>query len=465
MDMGMTSRIVQVSIGSEHDVVLVRQRARQVSALLGFGPQDQVRIATAVSELSRNAFAHGSGGRAELFFDDGLHSPSLVVKIRNPRAHARGSAGAAELPPARDFDDALVSAQRLMDDCEVREDADGALAITLRKALPAGAEMTPPRLAALAAQLAASPMPNTFFEIQLQNQELLATLAELREKQDDLVALTQELEDTNRGVVALYAEIEEKAERLRHADELKSRFLSNTSHELRTPLSSIRALSRLLLDRIDGELTPGQEKQIQFIAKAANDLSELVNDLLDLAKIEAGKVEINDACISVSNLFSALRGMLRPLASDPLVELVVEDPDDALTLCSDEGKVAQILRNFVSNALKFTERGEVRMRAEQDAEPGFLRFSVTDTGIGIAPENQQFVFEEFSQIENPLQKKVKGTGLGLPLCRKLAVLLGGRVELSSAVNVGSVFSLILPIRHQHAGDPGDAFAERRGSRR
>jgi signal transduction histidine kinase len=447
----MSFRIIKIGISSEPDVVLVRQRARQISALLGFGMQDQVRIATAVSELSRHAGTFVTGGQAEFLFEESANEAALVIRIKNVGNAVREKTVSAQQEAITDngFNEALISAQRLMDSCTVAHTANagngnGATTITLRKTLPPGVAITQAALTQLAQQLATSPVSNTSSEVQLQNQELLATLAELRDKQDSLLALTQELEDTNRGVVALYAEIEEKAERLRHADELKSRFLSNTSHELRTPLSSIRALSRLLLDRIDGELTAEQEKQIRFIDKAASDLSDLVNDLLDLAKIESGKIEINASPFSIADLFSALRGMLRPLATNPAVELVIVDPDPDLEMYSDEGKVSQVLRNFLSNALKFTERGEVRMTVQHDVDSGFFRFAVADTGIGIAPENLQFVFEEFSQVENPLQRHAKGTGLGLPLCRKLATLLGGHVELTSETGVGSIFSLVLP---------------------
>lgn len=442
----MSFRIINLGIGSEQDVVTVRQRSREVSALLGFGAQDQVRIATAVSELSRSAFAYPSGGRVEFAIDSAAEGVSLEVRIRNSDGKLQdepGSAIAAQSRTAR-IDDALVSAHRLMDTCKVVDEPGRATVIILTKKIPRIAAFSAGELSAIAAQISASPVANTYTEVQLQNKELLDTLAELRTKQDDLLALTQELEDTNRGVVALYAEIEEKAEKLRQADEMKSRFLSNTSHELRTPLSSIRALSRLLLDRIDGELTEGQEKQIRFIESAASDLSELVNDLLDLAKIEAGKVEPELSAFCVNELFSTLRGMLRPLLNNPDVELIFEETPERLELYSDEGKVSQILRNFISNALKFTEKGSVKIRAQVEPGGETLRFSVSDTGIGIAPDNQQFVFEEFSQIESPLQRKSKGTGLGLPLCRKLASLLGGHIELASVPQSGSDFSLILP---------------------
>jgi signal transduction histidine kinase len=239
---------------------------------------------------------------------------------------------------------------------------------------------------------------------------------------------------------------------------MKSRFLSNTSHELRTPLSSIRALSQILLDRIDGELTGEQEKQIQFINQAATNLSDLVNDLLDLAKIEAGKTEINSSSFTIGTLFSTLRGMLRPLSEKATVELFFEDPG-MLEMTTDEGKLSQILRNFISNALKFTEEGSVRVSATADIAVQTIRFNVADTGIGIAPENLQFVFEEFSQIESPLQRRVKGTGLGLPLCRKLAASLGGHVELASEPGKGSVFSVVLPLVYQPAPHDGARRAE------
>jgi signal transduction histidine kinase len=290
---------------------------------------------------------------------------------------------------------------------------------------------------------------NSYQEVHQQNRELVSTLAELRERQEDLLGLTRELEDTNRGIVALYAEIEDKAERLRLADEMKSRFLSNTSHELRTPLSSIRALAKLLLDRLDGDLTVEQERQVKFIESAANDLSELVNDLLDLAKIEAGKVEAQLAPVVVDNLFRALKGMLRPLVDEQRVELVFDTPDFDLPFESDEGKISQVLRNFISNALKFTEQGSVRVGATWDRVADTITFTVSDTGIGISPDNLQLIFEEFSQIEHPLQRRSKGTGLGLPLCRKLAELLGGRVEVESQVGAGSTFSLVLPRSFPH----------------
>ncbi|MCD2518732.1 sensor histidine kinase [Massilia sp. G4R7] len=441
-------RILSVALDGDQDVVLVRQRARQLSELLGFSQQDQVRIATAVSEVARVACHQGSGGRAAFSLVKLGPHQHLEVTV-HPGAHPRREASPAAAPEGFTGvqpELALITASRLMDLCEVEPEQGPATVITMRKALPPQLMVAPSQLAVINERLAASPVANTLHELQLQNQELVATMAELRERQEDLLSLTRELEDTNRGIVALYAEIEDKAERLRKADEMKSRFLSNTSHELRTPLSSIRALAQLLLDRMDGDLTTEQERQVGFIAKAANDLSELVNDLLDLAKIEAGKVEVQLAPVLVENLFRALKGMMRPLVDEGRVELVFEPSGVLEAFDSDEGKISQILRNFISNALKFTERGSVTVSAVHDARDDTIAFTVADTGIGISPDNLQLIFEEFSQIEHPLQRRSKGTGLGLPLCRKLAELLHGRVEVASTLGAGSTFSLILPLR-------------------
>ncbi|MFC5479356.1 ATP-binding protein [Massilia suwonensis] len=438
----MSQRILSVALEGDKDVVLVRQRARQISDLLGFAKQDQVRIATAVSEVARAACFGGIKARASFVLQDGHARQQLEVTVTAAGAPAPDTKAAALA------DAALVTAHRLMDTC-VAGSAAGGPAIHMQKALPPQGPISPTRLAQIATELAATPAGSSFEEVQQQNRELVETLAELRERQDDLLSLTRELEDTNRGIVALYAEIEDKAERLRRADEMKSRFLSNTSHELRTPLSSIRALSKLLLDRMDGELTEEQERQVWLIERTATEMSELVNDLLDLAKIEAGRVEPQPAPVVIENLFRALKGMMRPLVDTERVELVFENEGVNEPFESDEGLLSQILRNFISNALKFTEQGSVRVSAIYEFETDTLRFAVTDTGIGIEAEHLQLIFEEFTQVENPLQRKSKGTGLGLPLCRRLAELLGGRVDVSSRPGVGSTFMLTLPRLFPH----------------
>lgn len=276
-----------------------------------------------------------------------------------------------------------------------------------------------------------------------------ALAAALETSRREAQALRAELEETNRGVLALYAELDAQADQLRQATDLKSRFLAYMSHEFRTPISSIRSITRLLLDRVDGPLTEEQEKQVAFIQQNATEFAEMVDDLLDLAKVEAGRVEISPAWFEMVDLFSALRGMFKPVLTNPAVSLVFEEPQGAVPrLYTDDRKLSQILRNFISNALKFTPKGEVRVAARFDQDR--VTFSVTDTGIGIAPEFHATIFQDFSQVQSQLQKRLRGTGLGLSLSKKLAELLGGSVQLESEPGRGSVFSVTIPVRLEGA---------------
>jgi signal transduction histidine kinase len=265
----------------------------------------------------------------------------------------------------------------------------------------------------------------------------------------ELDQLRSELEETNRGVLALYAELDAQADQLRQATDLKSRFLAYMSHEFRTPIGSIRSITRLLLDHVDGPLTEEQEKQVLFIQQNATEFAEMVDDLLDLAKVEAGRVEISPAWFEMVDLFSALRGMFKPVLTNPTVNLVFEEPQNLPKLYTDDRKLSQILRNFISNALKFTPRGDVRVSAHFDGD-GRVTFSVADSGIGIAQEFHQSIFEDFTQVQSPLQRRLRGTGLGLSLSKKLAQLLGGSVRLESEPGKGSVFSVTIPVQLEAA---------------
>ncbi|MDB6000802.1 MAG: histidine kinase [Rhizobacter sp.] len=259
----------------------------------------------------------------------------------------------------------------------------------------------------------------------------------------ELDALRNELDETNRGVLALYAELDANAQQLQQATELKSRFLAYMSHEFRTPIASMRSIARLLIDRVDGPLTQEQEKQVLFIQQTSAEFADMVDDLLDLAKVEAGRVEISPAWFEMVDLFSALRGMFKPVLTNPDVTLIFEEPHEVGRLYSDDRKLSQILRNFISNALKFTLKGEVRVSARR-LEDGSVRFAVADSGIGIAPEFHHAIFQDFAQVESPVQKRLRGTGLGLSLSKRLAELLGATVALSSELGRGSTFSITLP---------------------
>ncbi len=437
----MTGAILRVRILHETDVVLARQRARQIAALLGLDAQDQTRFATAASEIARNAFRYAGGGSIEFFLQD----DTLLARVTD---QGPGIPNLREILDGRYVSPTgmglgIIGAKRLSDRFTIDSSPGTGTSVLIGRRLPRGLPSARPTPADIADDLARRPPQSPLEEAQNQNQELLRALEALHLRQAEVERLNRELEETNRGVMALYSELDDKAESLRQASELKSRFLSNMTHELRTPLNSIIMVARQMLLQEDGPLGEEYVRQARLMLGSAEGLLELVNDLLDLAKIEAGKVEVRPARFAVADLLGALRGMFRPLQTSADVELVFDSPPP-LVLFTDEGKVSQILRNLISNALKFTDRGEVRVAAA-DAGDGLVRLSVADTGIGISADDQHRLFEEFTQVGDDTGRLEKGTGLGLSLSRRLANLLGGHIEVRSRPGAGSTFTLAIPV--------------------
>ena len=261
--------------------------------------------------------------------------------------------------------------------------------------------------------------------------------------------LGEELEETNKGVMALYAELDDQARALREAVDLKSRFLSYMSHEFRTPLGSIRSVSRILLDRMDGPLSDEQDKQVRFIQSSAAELSEMVDDLLDLAKIEAGQISVSPAW------FEMVRNLRGPLAGKCSSRCCRTMPSNS---CSKNRptfrrftptirKLSQILRNYISNALKFTPEGEIRVTARLDG-PDHVTFSVADTGIGIHPRPSSGRISRFhSRSIRQFNENGQGTGLRTLLsAKKPPNSSAARVFMTSELGVGSTFQVTIPIR-------------------
>ena len=269
---------------------------------------------------------------------------------------------------------------------------------------------------------------------------------QLARQKAELSTLEMELAETNAGVVALYAELDDNAAKLREAADLKSRFLSYMSHEFRTPLASITSVTDILLVGLDGPLTSEQQRQLKFVQGSVRELTEMVDDLLDLAKVDAGRISISPEWFEMVDLFSALRGMFRPIVGSSSVGLVFEEPEAIPRIYTDDKKLSQILRNFISNALKFTTEGEVRVTAKL-VDDECVEFAVSDTGIGIAKEHLPALFADFVQLDTRIQKRLRGTGLGLSLARKFSELLGGRVAVSSELGKGSRFSVVIPVRY------------------
>jgi signal transduction histidine kinase len=258
------------------------------------------------------------------------------------------------------------------------------------------------------------------------------------------VRLARELEDTNRAVTALSAELAAQAAELRRANDRQKRLVSTIAHEVRTPVYAIQGLLEDLLGTQAATLTDALCSDLQMIDGATRELLQIVNDQLDLLKLESETPALRVSEVEVEELFSSLRGMLGALPTPPEVELTFAADPGLPSLWTDPQRVGQILRNLISNALKFTERGSVRVGAHL-VPGGRVAFEVTDTGRGIPREDLERVFEEYAQVGGP-DTALPGTGLGLAISRRLAAALGGVLTVSSEPGHGSTFTLTVPLR-------------------
>ncbi|MDZ7960343.1 MAG: HAMP domain-containing protein [Aulosira sp. DedQUE10] len=290
-----------------------------------------------------------------------------------------------------------------------------------------------------------------------QQEELQQTNAELEEKAELLALQKKEVERKNLEIEQARRSLEDKAEQLALSSKYKSEFLANMSHELRTPLNSLLILAKLLTDNIDGNLTSKQVEYSQTIYSAGNDLLTLINDILDLAKIESGTMSIDISQMSFSELGDQLERTFGQIAQNKELAFTVEfAPELPQSIYTDAKRLQQVLKNLLSNAFKFTETGEVSLRvavAKQgwsishetlNSAQNVIAFSVSDTGIGIAPEKQKVIFEAFQQADGSTSRKYGGTGLGLSISREIARLFGGEIKLVSHPNQGSTFTFYLP---------------------
>uniref|UniRef100_UPI0008466939 response regulator n=1 Tax=Sphingobium yanoikuyae TaxID=13690 RepID=UPI0008466939 len=279
--------------------------------------------------------------------------------------------------------------------------------------------------------------------LELQQVELEQTNSQLEEQTQTLEAQRDELERAG-------AALQLKARELEQASQYKSDFLANMSHELRTPLNSLLILSKLLGDNADGNLSADQIKFARTIESSGNDLLTLINDILDLSKIEAGHVEIQPAPVPLDRMTGDLQKVFQPIANERGLTLQIDLPGDLpRTIETDRLRLEQILKNLLSNALKFTERGSVRLAVSRVGDDK-LALAVTDTGIGISPEQQANIFEAFHQADGTISRKYGGTGLGLSISRELARLLGGSIMLESKVGEGSQFIVTIPLAYDPA---------------
>lgn len=447
----MKQPLLNCEISKDEDIVWVRNKARQITEFLKLSREDQTRVSTAVSEIARNAWQYARGGKVFFSLVDRPEPGLEVIVLDNGGgiAHLQEiESGQYKSPHGMGI--GLMGARRLMDSCDIRTNGKGTV-VTLHKHFGAGRPMlSAAELNELLKSLSLPQEEGSLQELRRQNEDILNALTELNRNREELIRLNRELEETNKGVVALYAELDEKAHSLKLASESKTAFLSNLTHEFRSPLNAIMGISRIIMKDAGVREDKERLRQVNFIMEAASSLSELVNDLLDIAKIEAGKVQVRVVPFTTGELLGTMRGLMRPIALQANLELQIEQQDD-ITMQTDESKVSQILRNLISNALKYTEKGCVRVTARAH-EGGKVLFEVVDTGIGIEASMLEAIFDEFVQVDNPLQERTRGTGLGLPLSRRLARILGGDITVRSVPGQGSVFRAVVDRVYKGEGE-------------
>lgn len=303
-------------------------------------------------------------------------------------------------------------------------------------------------------------------ELQAQSEEMQRSNVELEEKTEILQQQKAEIERKNLDIELSRKVLEEKARELEQASKYKSEFLANMSHELRTPLNSLLLLAQMLADNDEGNLTDDQVESVEVIYNGGKELLELINDILDLSKVEAGKMGINLEEIDLEELCSSARTLFRPLADDRGLDFSVEiKKGTTRNILTDSQRLMQIIKNFLSNAFKFTESGGVYINVENftektnRGEQTYVAFHVRDTGIGIAKEKQAAIFEAFQQADGSTSRKYGGTGLGLAISREMSNLLGGFIGLESEEGVGTTFTLYLPDNAVCSLDGEKVFAD------
>lgn len=292
--------------------------------------------------------------------------------------------------------------------------------------------------------------------LETQQAELEQTNEQLADQALALAAQRDAMDQKNTELNQAQVQLEERAEELQRSSKYKSEFLANMSHELRTPLNSSLILAKLLSENPHENLTAEQVKFAESIYSAGNDLLNLINDILDISKVEAGKLEVRPENTSVPRLVDGLRSMFQPLAGEKALDFQVElQPGTPPMIFTDRQRLEQILKNLLSNAIKFTEKGQVSLTVSRQPGEG-IAFTVRDSGIGIAAEQQESIFEAFRQADGTTNRRYGGTGLGLSISRDLANLLGGSISVTSEPGQGSIFTLLLP---EHFVEQDEPYAQ------
>jgi signal transduction histidine kinase len=442
----MGGPVITLPLLSQEDVLLTRRRARDLAGLLQLGAEAQSRLATAVWEVARVAHRHGSAGSVALEVRD--DPPAAVVAISGIAHTALTGDAPGEGSDRLD----LASLRQLVDRVEASGDGETAMVRLTSQLAP---DAWVPGLDELAHVLGSlqrhesGEAQATVNELRMQNAELMTALATLRDRERELTNLNRDLTDTNRAVTALLSELGHQSDELHGRAAGSASFLRALTHELRTPLYAVRGMVEAILRDGGDDLDERLREDVHLIDAAVVEALDLVNDHLDLVRLASGRDVVRLSDVSVDEVFSALRGIVVHLPRSADVAIVFDELNGVPTMRTDGAKLNQILRNYVVNGLKYTARGEVRVSAA--ALQGAVRFAVADTGPGLTTTDQARVFDEFVQLEQTgAVASLRGSGLGLPICRRLATLLGGEVGLTSEVGRGSTFTATIPVAFETA---------------
>lgn len=437
-----SSRLGDIYVRRESDIVKVRERVRRLAREMGFDATTQIKITTAVSELTRNIYEYAKSGAITLGVAERGPSVGLQIMARDDgpgmdeaklRSIVRG-----QYRSQSGLGVGLIGTRRLMDEFEIQSEPGAGTRVTVVKWLPrAEADGVRERKLELRRFLVTEEDESALEELARQNRDLVQVLNELEEKREQLESANHKLEESNR-------ELNEANAKLRELSELKEEFLALTTHDLRSPLTVISGVINFFTSGRLGDLTTEQKNMVSMMERNTQNLIELVNDLLDASKLESGTMRLDLTTIEVRPLVEELRETMLPMAREKDITLDDAIPDDLPPVRADRAKLRRILVNLMSNALKFTRNGG-RVEVNAAREGDMVRVSVTDTGVGIHKEDIERLFDKYEQARSRATRSEKGTGLGLYITRQLVELHGGRIEAESELERGSTFSFTIPV--------------------
>jgi signal transduction histidine kinase len=440
-----STRLGDVYVRREGDIVKVRERVRRLAREIGFDTTTQIKITTAVSEITRNIYEYAKSGAISLALAERGLDFGLQVTARDDgpgideetlRSIMRGA-----YQSSSGLGVGLSGTRKLMDEFDIQTNPGEGTRVTLVKWMPRGlADAVKNRVEELRAHVGDDVEDSVVEELQQQNRDFVRILGELEDKREQLEELNGQLNKTNR-------ELNEANSKLRELAEMKEEFLALTTHDLRSPLTVISGVISFFTSGRLGELSPEQKNMVSMMERNTQNLIELVNDLLDASKLESGTMRLDLASIDLREVIKELRDtMLLPLAKEKGIELVEAIADDLPNIEADRPKLRRILLNLLSNALKFTQKGgRVEILAEAQGD-GLVSISVSDTGVGIAPEDVERLFDKYEQTRSRATRGEKGTGLGLYITKQLVELHGSQISVNSELGRGSTFSFTLPVK-------------------